>query len=162
MLQVASSLVVVVISIALALSMQTSTAPATAQIAGSNEHGISQPFVQDRFDAARASGQPVFINLTAAWCVTCKVNERVALSGAAFKQALSDGGFTYFKGDWTNQNPDITRLLANFDRAGVPLYVVYPAHGGEPVVLPQLLTESIVVEALQSANGAANISSPTT
>jgi thiol:disulfide interchange protein DsbD len=162
MLQVASSLVVVVISIALALSMQTSSAPATTQTAGNNEHGISQPFVQDRFDAARASGQPVFINLTAAWCVTCKVNERVALSGAAFKQALSDGGFTYFKGDWTNQNPDITRLLANFDRAGVPLYVVYPAHGGEPVVLPQLLTESIVVEALQSANGAANISSPTT
>jgi len=160
-LQVACSLAALGISVALALSMQTSNAPAATQIAGNKEHGLSQPFVQDRFDAARAAGQPVFINMTAAWCVTCKVNERVALSGAAFKQALSDGGFTYFKGDWTNQNPEITRLLANFDRAGVPLYVVYPAQGGKPVVLPQLLTESLVVEALQSASGVKS-SNPTT
>lgn len=153
-LQLSGAAVVGVISVVLALNMQTSTVPAHTTTAG-----ISQPFVQEQFDAARASGQPMFINLTAAWCVTCKVNERVALSGAAFQQALSDGGYTYFKGDWTNQNPDITRLLANFDRAGVPLYVVYPAQGGKPIVLPQILTESIVVEALQSLQAANKISS---
>ncbi len=130
-------------SIVLAFGMQAAPVAVAQDTAD-----IAEPFVRDRFEAARAAGQPVFINMTAAWCITCKVNERVALSGEAFHDALRAGGYTYFKGDWTSQNPDITRLLESFGRAGVPLYVVYPAQGGAPVVLPQILTESIVVEAL--------------
>lgn len=106
-----------------------------------------QPFSESALNELRAQGKPVFLNMTAAWCITCKVNERIALSGAAFQEALRSGGYAYLKGDWTRQNPEITRLLATFGRAGVPLYVVYPAQG-EPYVLPQVLTESIVVEAL--------------
>ena len=146
-----------VISIVLASGMQTDAVPTAQRAADAGE-----PFVRDRFEAARAAGQPVFVNMTAAWCITCKVNERVALSGEAFHQALREGGYTYFKGDWTNQNPEITHLLTTFGRAGVPLYVVYPAQGGAPIVLPQILTESIVVEALTSINGAIKLSSSST
>jgi thiol:disulfide interchange protein DsbD len=110
---------------------------------------LSEPFSRVELDRLRARGKPVFINLTAAWCITCQVNERVALSGEGFRAALRAGGFAYLKGDWTRQNPEITRILESFGRAGVPLYVVFPPNGGQAVVLPQVLTESIVVEALR-------------
>ena len=103
-------------------------------------------FSQARLDQLRAEGRPVFVNMTAAWCITCLVNERTALSGGAVKASLAERGIVYLKGDWTNQNPEITRLLERHGRSGVPLYVLYPA-GGEPLVLPQILTEGGVLEA---------------
>lgn len=99
----------------------------------------------------RAAGKPVFVNMTAAWCVTCLVNERVALSTAGVKQAFAAGGVTYLKGDWTNQNPEITRFLQEHGRSGVPLYVFYPAGGGQAVVLPQILTEQLVLDRIGPA-----------
>ncbi|MFT3809719.1 MAG: protein-disulfide reductase DsbD family protein [Micropepsaceae bacterium] len=102
-----------------------------------------------RLEELLKEGRPVFVNLTAAWCVTCLVNEEVALSGQGLADAFAQGGITYLKGDWTNRDPDITRLLEQHGRAGVPLYLFYPAGKTEPVVLPQLLTEGIVIDALK-------------
>jgi thiol:disulfide interchange protein len=99
----------------------------------------------------RGEGKPVFINLTAAWCITCLVNERVALSQAGFRQLLKDEGISYLKGDWTNQDPDISALLKQHGRSGVPLYLFYPQGvGSSAVVLPQILTHDIVTAALRS------------
>jgi thiol:disulfide interchange protein len=108
----------------------------------------SEAFSQQKLDALLASGQPVFVNLTAAWCITCLVNERTSLSAGAVREAFADQRIAYLKGDWTNRNPEITRLLERFGRSGVPLYVLYRA-GREPVVLPQILTQSLVLDALR-------------
>jgi thiol:disulfide interchange protein DsbD len=109
----------------------------------------STPYTAERLQALRAGGKPVFVNLTASWCITCLVNERVALNGQAVGAAFHRAGVTYLKGDWTSQDERITALLAQFGRSGVPLYVFYPA-GAEsrPVVLPQLLTPGIVLDAV--------------
>ncbi|NNM72691.1 protein-disulfide reductase DsbD family protein [Enterovirga aerilata] len=109
-----------------------------------------QPFTQARLDQLRAEGRPVFVNMTAAWCITCIVNERTALSTEAVQQAFRSRQVAYLKGDWTNRNPEITRLLEQHGRSGVPLYVFYPP-GGEPVVLPQILTQATVIDSLGAA-----------
>jgi thiol:disulfide interchange protein DsbD len=94
--------------------------------------------------------QAVLVNMTADWCVTCLVNERVALNTDAVRTALLEHDVVYLKGDWTRRDPAITQYLAEFRRNGVPLYVVYPRSGGPPQVLPQVLTPAIVVGALES------------
>jgi len=105
----------------------------------------AERFSLDAVAQHRQSGRAVFVNLTAAWCISCKVNERVALSGAAFEAALARHNIVYMKGDWTNRNDEIARVLRSFGRAGVPLYLLYPPGTAEkPVVLPQLLTATIV------------------
>ncbi|MCS0613915.1 protein-disulfide reductase DsbD family protein [Massilia kyonggiensis] len=107
------------------------------------------PYSAERLQALRASGKPVFVNLTASWCITCLVNERVALNDGAVGVALRKAGITYLKGDWTSQDERITALLTQFGRSGVPLYVFYPAGvDARPVVLPQLLTPGIVLNAI--------------
>jgi thiol:disulfide interchange protein DsbD len=102
-----------------------------------------------RLAELRAGGKPVFVNMTASWCITCLVNERVALSSETVIQALSDKNVTYLKGDWTNNDPAITEVLKRFETSGVPLYLMYPADPSKPAeVLPQLLTEGIIIDAL--------------
>jgi thiol:disulfide interchange protein DsbD len=118
-----------------------------------------EPFTQARLDMLRAEGRPVFVNLTAAWCITCKVNERVALRSSEVAQAFKTAGITYLKGDWTKANPEITALLEKFGRAGVPLYLYYPGHGAEPRVLPQLLTAGLVLDEIATKAAASNPSS---
>lgn len=99
----------------------------------------------------RAEGKPVFVNVTADWCITCLANERVALSSKAVKAAFASNEVTYLKGDWTNSAPHITALLAQYGRSGVPLYLLFPAEPSSPaIVLPQLLTPGIVIDALDS------------
>jgi thiol:disulfide interchange protein DsbD len=93
----------------------------------------------------------VFVNFTAAWCVTCQVNERLALGAGSVAKALADTGTVYLKADWTNHDGAIAKMLADHGRAGVPLYLVYGAAGGDPVVLPQLLTPGSVVAAIKAA-----------
>ena len=107
-----------------------------------------EPYSQQRLDQLLAAGEPVFINLTADWCITCLANERVALSSEAFVDTLRDGGITYLKGDWTNSNPEITALLNANGRNGVPLYLFYPRGETSPLLLPQILTPATVREAL--------------
>ena len=104
-----------------------------------------------RLAELRRSGQPVFLNFTAAWCISCLINDRVALSDAAVADAFRDAGITYLKGDWTNRDQAITAKLAEFGRSGVPLYVYFPPGGSAtPVVLPQILTPQIVLDAVRA------------
>jgi len=104
-----------------------------------------EPYSAERLKALRAKGKPVFLNFTAAWCISCLVNEKVALSQSSVIAAFRQSGITYLMGDWTNRDFEITRKLAEFGRSGVPLYVYYPGGAAaEPVVLPQILTPEIV------------------
>jgi thiol:disulfide interchange protein len=105
-----------------------------------------EPFGAARLEELQAQGKPVFINMTAAWCITCLANEQTTLSSDRVIQAMADQGITYMKGDWTNQDPEISRVLDAFNRPSVPLYVFYPGAGREPIILPQILTPSIVVD----------------
>jgi thiol:disulfide interchange protein len=110
-----------------------------------------EKFTPARLDAALAEGRPIFIDFTADWCVNCKFNERTVLDSTEVRGALKNGGFLMLKADWTRNDPDITAILRKFQRAGVPLYLVYPAGGGTPQVLPELLTKQIVLDALATA-----------
>ena len=105
-------------------------------------------YSDERLAALRAERRTVFVNFTADWCITCKVNEKVLLRSDALHQALAERNVAWLTADWTNPDPAITAALARFGRSGVPLYVLYP-NGGEPVVLPQILTPDIFLEALQ-------------
>lgn len=128
----------------------TTTASTASSANTSQARQAWEPYTAQRLQDLRAKGEPVFVNLTAAWCITCLVNERVALSESSVKEAFKEAGITYLKGDWTNQDEQITRVLAQFGRSGVPLYAFYPkGQDAAPVVLPQLLTPEIVLAALQ-------------
>ncbi|MEJ2124921.1 MAG: thioredoxin family protein, partial [Alphaproteobacteria bacterium] len=127
----------------------TAVNPSPAAQNTQNTSGLTyEPFSTERLTTLRVAKKPVFVNLTAAWCITCKVNERVALSSSAITEAFAARGIVLLKGDWTNANPEITAILQKFGRAGVPLYLLYSGDGGKPKVFPQLLTESIVMDGL--------------
>ena len=117
---------------------------------GSDGLLVWAPYSQAAVDAAQAGGHPVFIDFTAAWCLSCQVNERVVLKTAEVQKALREKQFTLLKADWTNEDPDITAKLASVNRAGVPTYVVYPGSaGGSANVLPELLTKDLVLKAIE-------------
>ena len=113
-----------------------------------------QAFSTKAFDTALSGKDPIFVDMTAAWCITCKVNEQVALATDATRKLFKDKNVVYFKGDWTNQNPEITDFLKTQNRNGVPLYVYYgprdPTTNKRPdaVVLPQLLTPGLVQDTI--------------
>ncbi|MBV9201841.1 MAG: thioredoxin family protein, partial [Alphaproteobacteria bacterium] len=107
-----------------------------------------EPFTAQRLAALETAGKPVFVNLTAAWCVTCLINERVALDTDEVRRAFAERGVVPLKGDWTSRNPEITRFLQRFGRSGVPLYLYYTGKGGEPLMLPQILTAASVLDAV--------------
>ncbi|MET7243967.1 protein-disulfide reductase DsbD domain-containing protein [Methylobacterium sp. EM32] len=109
--------------------------------------GGIEPFTQARLDALLAERRPVFVNMTAAWCITCQVNDRATLRAAAVREAFKAHDVAQLKGDWTNQNPEITRVLEANGRSGVPLYLLYDGRGGV-AVLPQILTEATMRDAL--------------
>ncbi|EMO0472315.1 protein-disulfide reductase DsbD family protein [Pluralibacter gergoviae] len=101
----------------------------------------------------RGHGRAIFVNFTASWCITCQVNDKTSLSTAAVKSALARTGTLYMVADSTKFNADIDDAMSQFGQGGLPLYVVYPADGGKPQVLPQVLTPAIVVNALDQAAG---------
>lgn len=112
------------------------------------------PFTTESFAKLEAGNDPLFVNMTADWCITCKVNERIALETNEMKTLFSERKTVRIKGDWTRYDPEITAYLARFGRNGVPLYVYYGPRGDsgqrpQPVVLPQLLTPGIVREAIE-------------
>ncbi len=99
----------------------------------------------------RAAGTPVFVDMTADWCVTCKANEHAVLDTQAFRDLLQRTGAVYMKGDWTDVNPTISAFLQQYHSPGVPLYVVFPKNGGPGKQLSTVLTRSIVEQALTEA-----------
>ncbi len=122
-----------------------------AATAGGKVELENQAWSAEKVEALRAAGHPVLVNFTAAWCVTCQVNDAVALATPGVAAALKRDDAVYLVGDWTNRDAAIAGVLSQFGRAGVPLYLVYGKDGGPPKVLPQLLTEGLVVKALDEA-----------
>jgi thiol:disulfide interchange protein DsbD len=108
-------------------------------------------YTPQKLAALNAEGKPVFVDFTAAWCVTCQVNKRVALNTDKVRAQFANSGIVRMKADWTNRDEHITRALAEFGRNGVPLYVLYDRKG-QPTVLPELLTENTVLTALSKIN----------
>ncbi len=113
--------------------------------------GDWQAFAPDRLQAELEQGHPVFVDFTAAWCLTCKFNEANVLESQEVREAFQRRGVVKLRADWTNGDPVITKLLQQFGRPGVPLYVLYPGKSEEPIVFPELLTKSMVLEKLDSA-----------
>lgn len=113
----------------------------------------AEPYDPAKLEAYRKAGEPVFVNLTAAWCITCLANERVALSTDTVAAGFRGKGIRYMKGDWTRRDPKITNLLTNYGRSGVPLYLYFAPGSTQAVVLPQLLTPEIVLDAIGRAEG---------
>src|SRR5580704_14653849 len=107
-------------------------------------------YSQQALDQARAAGHPVFIDFTAAWCLSCQVNERLVLRSKDVQHQFSKNNVTLLRADWTQYDPEITKQLASVNRSGVPTYVIYPAPvNSAPDVLPELLTKDIVLNALE-------------
>jgi DsbC/DsbD-like thiol-disulfide interchange protein/cytochrome c biogenesis protein CcdA len=104
----------------------------------------ARPFSESALKAARTAGKPVFVWMTADWCLTCKVNERVAIEREETRAAFEKAGVVVLRGDWTRRDPEITRYLTAQGAAGVPLYVWYPAGGGQPEQLPQVLSPGML------------------
>ncbi len=116
-----------------------------------------ESYTQSRFDELEKGDTPLFINMTAAWCITCKINERVALNTRETKKLFKDNSVKYLKGDWTNSDPDITDFLALYGRNGVPLYIYYGGRNQEtgqrpePAILPQILTPGIMAQTMENS-----------
>jgi thiol:disulfide interchange protein len=118
--------------------------------ADSQIRGGWQPFTPERLQTELEQGRAVFVDFTAAWCLTCKFNEASVLEAQDVREAFQRHGIVKLKADWTNGDPVITKLLKQFGRPGVPLYVLYPAKNEEPIVFPELLTKSMILEKLET------------
>ncbi|MDE8557723.1 protein-disulfide reductase DsbD family protein [Pantoea vagans] len=125
------------------------TAPAETEAASPAAAAVA--WSPQNVDAIKGQGKPILVNFTASWCITCQVNDRTSLSTQAVKAAMARTSTIYMVADSTKYNPDVEQALSDFGRGGLPLYVVYPADGGKPVVLPQVLTPGIVISALDQA-----------
>ena len=127
----------------------------SAKIASADSRlpGNWQAFTPERLQAELGQGHTVFVDFTAAWCLTCKFNEANVLEAQDVKDAFQRHGIVKLKADWTNGDPAITKLLRQFGRPGVPLYVLYPANNEEPIVFPELLTKSMLLGKLETVAG---------
>ena len=112
--------------------------------------GPHQDFSVATLATLRSQNTPVLVDMTAAWCVTCKVNERLVMATAPFQKAMKETGTVYMVGDWTNQDAEISHYLTLYGRSGVPLYVYYGRNNAEPKVLPQILNTDAVVKVLRA------------
>jgi thiol:disulfide interchange protein DsbD len=140
--------------LAFAAVLKLEDGPAAASSAGGPSQGVSfdgwERFSRARMTEAAAAGKPVFVDFSAAWCITCLVNERVALETPAARKAFEQTGTVKLKGDWTNRDPEITGVLKELGRAGVPLYLYWAPGAPSPKILPQVLTEASVIAELQA------------
>ena len=141
--------------LAFAATLKLDDSPATAaSTSGGANAGVSfegwERFSRARMAEAVTAGKPVFVDFTAAWCITCLVNERVALEVPAVRRAFEQAGVVKLKGDWTNRDAEITGVLKELGRAGVPLYLFWAPGADRPKILPQVLTESLILSELSS------------
>jgi thiol:disulfide interchange protein DsbD len=118
-----------------------------------------QAWSPEKVSELNAQGHPVFVDFTAAWCVTCQVNKRVALHNEAVVQAFAARGLVPLKADWTRQDPRITAALAALGRNAVPVYAIYVPGDAQPRLLPEVLTPSLVLEEISRlpARGATRV-----
>ena len=129
--------------------LQTPASPAGTQQLPAGDLGANdwQPWSAQRVDDELRAGRPVFVDFTAAWCITCQYNKQTTLSKPEVLQEFSTKHVTLMRADWTRRDPDITRALSALGRSGVPVYVLYQA-GKEPVVMSELLSTSALHTAL--------------
>ena len=140
-----------VASVVLALGAAAWIKPVSAEAHAVAGESAIEPYSAERLAELRAQNKPVFVNLTAAWCISCLVNERVALSRPEVGEAFAKAGVVYLKGDWTREDPKITAVLKANGRSGVPLYLFYAPGAVEAQVLPQILTPGLIVEAVSAS-----------
>jgi thiol:disulfide interchange protein DsbD len=119
-----------------------------------------QTWSADGVQHALAAGQPVFVDFTASWCLSCQVNERVALSQPEVMHAFGSKNVGLFKADWTREDPAITQALAALGRSGVPVYALYAPGQNEAQLLPQVLTPGIVLDAINKLPNSAATPAP--
>ena len=123
-------------------------APAASSSGSAAAGGTWQPWSADAVQHALSAGQPVFVDFTASWCLSCQVNERVALDRPEVAQAFANANVALFRADWTREDPSITQELTELGRSGVPVYALYTPDQSAPQLLPQVLTPGIVIDAL--------------
>jgi thiol:disulfide interchange protein len=133
--------------LAAAVGLAALLSPASGRASPASDGLAYQAFTPARLAALNAEHKPVFVNLTAAWCLTCIVNERATLDREAVRDAFAAHHVVALKGDWTRQDPEIANFLQSFGRSGVPLYLLYDGSGGA-TVLPQILTQAAVIDAV--------------
>ncbi|MGH6889068.1 MAG: protein-disulfide reductase DsbD family protein [Rhizomicrobium sp.] len=121
---------------------------APAGVRAANAALASQPYSEARLTTLRAEKRGVFVDATAAWCVTCLVNEKIALDDARVRNAFAAHRVAFLVADWTNRDPQVSALLSAHARSGVPLYLYYAPGAADAVVLPQILTPGAVLNAL--------------
>jgi thiol:disulfide interchange protein DsbD len=135
----------------LAVALGTWRAPGSGPVDQSVAGTIA--FSERALDDLRRGGQPVFVDVTADWCITCIANEQAVLFTDEMRAAFDSHGVAYMVADWTNYDPDIARFIESHGRTGIPLYLMYPADPtAAPLVLPQLLTSATVLEALSAVS----------
>ncbi|NEO23135.1 thioredoxin family protein, partial [Moorena sp. SIO4A5] len=141
----------VALGFSLSLAQVSSTTP--TPLTHNQNQGIKwQAYTAKRLVKLRQSGSPVFLNFSASWCITCLVNERVALNQPETIAAFESKKIALLKADWTNRDPAITKALESFGRSGVPLYVLYPGDSEftPPIILPQILSPEQVQRAIKN------------
>jgi thiol:disulfide interchange protein DsbD len=122
---------------------------------------VREPYTAQALQNPLKAGSPVFLDFTADWCITCKVNEKVALGNKAVIERLQNAQVITMKADWTHSDPEVSRALAQFGRSSIPFYVLYSGKGAESYeTLPELLQPSTVLEALDRVLGPSSSLSP--
>ncbi|WP_444892698.1 protein-disulfide reductase DsbD family protein [Microbulbifer sp. TRSA001] len=144
------SLALASLALAVFLLPQLKTINQSEQLSSSD---YWEPYSAERLETARSEGRAVLANMTAAWCITCLMNEKAVLSSTEVSDALERLNVVALKGDWTNQDPRISELLAKYGRTSVPLYLLYPADGGDAKILPQILSQDDLLQELENAVG---------
>jgi thiol:disulfide interchange protein len=145
---VALLLLAIAVALPCIAARKLATTPALSQSGNTNE--VWQPYNPQALATARAQGKPVFVDFSAAWCLSCQVNERVVLDRSDIERAFRRRGVLTMRADWTNHDDTITDALRRLGRSGVPTYALYTGPDGTaPVLLPEVLTTGIVLDALK-------------
>ena len=145
---VAVIIALVVIAASVVAPKKLAAAPETSSSTITETHGGWQPWSAAAVTRYQAQGRPVFVDFTASWCLSCQVNERVALQQPQVQQAFKDANVALLKADWTRGDEAITQALTAMGRSGVPAYALYAPGKNEPELLPEALTPGIVTDAL--------------
>jgi thiol:disulfide interchange protein DsbD len=149
-----------VAAVALSAAALALALPQTGPGPTAKANGAWEPWSEARVQAALAEGKPVFVDFTAAWCVTCQVNKRLVLSAWEVERRFAQLQIMRLRADWTRRDAAISAALARMNRSGVPVYALYTPGHGEPLLLPEVLTRSVVLEALQGAATRAALNRP--